>query len=184
MLEQYLKELEQQLRSALGKLKEELQGVRSGRPTTQLLENIPVEYSGGVFPIKQLGSLGVRPPREITITIWDPAALNPIVKAIENAKVGVSVQNEGNTIRAFLPPLTQERRTELTKLVGKMAEATRITIRTTRDEVNKKIKAAESNKETGEDQAFKAKEKMQKIVEEQNKLIEGMVEAKLKELSE
>jgi len=183
-MEKYLKELEEHLKSVLVRFKEDLGGVRSGRPTTQLLENIMVEYSGGTFPIKQLGSLGIKPPREIDITVWDPSVVNPLIKAIENAKIGLSLQAEGNIIRAFLPTLTQERRDELTKLVKKIAETERIQIRGNRDETNKKIKAAEASKDLNEDQVFKAKEKIQKLVDDVNGQIESLVESKLKELQE
>ncbi len=183
-MEQYIKELEGHLNTTLQKFREELQGVRSGRPTTQLLENIQVEYAGSFLPIKQIGSLGVRPPRELDITVWDPGAVSAVMKAIEGAKIGLSLQNEGNTIRAFLPPLSQERREELMKLIKKMAEGARISIRASRDDANKKIKAAEAEKKLNEDQVFQAKEKIQKVVDEINKQIEALVEGKGKELQE
>ena len=184
MIESHIKELEEGLRAAVGRFKEEIQGVRSGRPSTQFLENIQVEYGGGMFPINQLGSLGVRPPREITIAVWDQSAVPAVVKAIQDAKAGMSVQNEGNVIQCFLPPLSQERRDELTKLVKKMAEGTRIQVRGNRDDMMRKIKAAEAAKELNEDQAFKEKERIQKLVDETNKQVEAMVEGKLKELQE
>ena len=183
-MEQYLKELGEHLSATLQRFKEELQGVRSGRPTTQLVENIQVEYSGQFLPLKQLGSLTVKPPREIDVTVWDPNILTAAIKAIEAAKMGLSLQNEGNTIRAFLPPLSQERRDELTKFVKKMAEEKRIQVRGNRDDMNKKIKTAEANKELSEDQVFKAKEKIQKLVEDTNKQIENLIENKFKELQE
>lgn len=183
-MKQYIKELEGHLGATLHKFREDLSGVRSGRPTTQLLENIQVEYAGSFLPIKQMGSLGVRPPRELDITVWDPGAVSAVMKAIENAKIGLSLQNEGNTIRAFLPPLSQERREELTKLIKKMAEEARIEVRGNRDDANKKIKAAEAGKELDEDEVFQAKEKIQKVVDEINKQIEALVEGKRKELQE
>lgn len=183
-MEEYIKELENHLKAAVLKFKDDLQGVRSGRPTTQLLENIQVDYAGQMLSIKQLASLSVKPPREIDITVWDPSIMAGVVKAIDAAKVGLSVQNEGNTIRAFLPPLTQERRDELTKFVKRMAEDTRIKIRGNRDDVMKKIKAAEAGKEVNEDQVFKGKERIQKLIDETNKQIDSFVEGKLKELQE
>ncbi len=183
-MEEILKELERELKSFVQKFREELQGIRSGRPSTQLLENIQVEYAGAVLPIKQLGSLGIKPPREIDITVWDQAAVAPVAKAIEAAKLGLSVSHEGNVIRAFLPPLTEERRTELSRLVKKTAEEIRIKVRTHRDETNKKLKAAEAAKQINEDQVFKGKEKIQKLVDDANKQIELLVENKIKELQE
>ncbi|MEK7193543.1 MAG: ribosome-recycling factor [Patescibacteria group bacterium] len=183
-METYIKELADYFRAAVEEFKTEIAGVRSGRPTTQLVENIQVEYAEGMYPIKQLGSLGIKPPREITITVWDQNAVTAVLKAIQDAKAGMSVQNEGNVVRCFLPPLSQERRDEFTKLVKKMSEGTRIRIRGNRDDVIKKIKAAEGAKELNEDQVFKGKERIQKLVNETNKQIETMVEGKVRELEE
>ena len=100
------------------------------------------------------------------------------MKAIENAKIGLTTSNDGNVIRASLPSLTDERREEFTKLIKKTSENFRIQIRTRRDEVMKEMKAAGLNK----DQEFKAKEKVQEKVDEANKKIEELVEKKLKEI--
>ena len=183
-MEVYLKELESALKAAVQKLEDELKAVRGNRPSVQLVEDVKVNYYDQLLSVKQLGSLGVRPPREIEITVWDKNAVGPVSKAIAEAKIGLSVTNEGNVVRASLPPLTDERRQEFMKLVKKMAEATRIQIRTKRDEIIKKIKAAEAEKKLDEDQMFKAKEKIQKQIDEVNKRIEEAVERKMKELAE
>ncbi len=179
-----MKELESALKAAVQKLEDELKAVRGNRPSVQLVEDVKVNYYDQLLSVKQLGSLGVRPPREIEITVWDKNAVGPVSKAIAEAKIGLSVTNEGNVVRASLPPLTDERRQEFMKLVKKMAEATRIQIRTKRDEIIKKIKAAEAEKKLDEDQMFKAKEKIQKQIDEVNKRIEEAVERKMKELAE
>ena len=183
-MEVYLKELESALKAAVQKLEDELKAVRGNRPSVQVVEDVKVNYYDQLLSVKQLGSLGVRPPREIEITVWDKNAVGPVSKAIAEAKIGLSVTNEGNVVRASLPPLTDERRQEFMKLVKKMAEATRIQIRTKRDEIIKKIKAAEAEKKLDEDQMFKAKEKIQKQIDEVNKRIEEAVERKMKELAE
>ncbi|MEK7077433.1 MAG: ribosome recycling factor [Patescibacteria group bacterium] len=184
MIDNVLKELEGQLKNSAEKLRQELQGVRSNRPSVELVENISVVYFDQPMTIKQLASLGVKMPREIDITVWDHNAVNPIMKAIQDAGIGLSLSNEGNMIRAFLPVLTEERRQELTKIVKKMAEEVRIRVRGHRDDGNKKIKSAEAAKELNEDEAFKAKEKIQKLTDEANKQIEAMVESKFTELQE
>ena len=180
----FLRELEGHLSSAVAKFKEDIQGIRSGRPTTQLVENIEAEYAGQTLPLRQLASLSVRPPREIVITVWDKEALPQAAKAIEDAKIGLNISTEGNVIRAFLPPLSEERRTELTKLVKKISEEARIKVRNARDEVLKKLKNAESKKELTKDDVFQGKEKIQEKVDEVNKKIEEMVEGKMVELRE
>jgi ribosome recycling factor len=183
-MDTFLKELETALGAAMQKLHEEISSVRSNRPSVGIVENITVECYGQTLPIKQLGSLGIRAPRDIEITVWDQGIVQAIVKAIENAKVGLSVSNEGNIVRATLPSLTDERRAEFAKLVKRMVETARIQIRSHRDDVMKKIKAAEAEKKMDEDAAFRGKERVQKAVDEVNKKIETMLEGKLKELSE
>lgn len=178
------KELEQALHEAVESFKTELQGVRSGRPSTQLLENIQVSYFDQMVPIKQLGSLSITPPREIDVMVWDPTAVNAVAKAIESAKIGLTANVDGNTIRCFLPPLTSERREELGKVVKKLAEEYRIRIRSNRDDANKKIKAAEGEKTLTEDMAFKTKERIQKLVDDANKKVEDALSQKIAELAE
>ena len=182
--EHYLKELESLLHGAVQRLKEDMQNIRSSRPSVELLENVKVNYYEEWLTVKQMGSLGVQPPREITITVWDKGAVPTVMKAIEAAKIGYTVTNDDNVIRATLPPLTNERREEFSKVVKKATEQTRIQVRARRDEVNKRLKAAEDAKELSEDQLFKLKERVQKAVDETNKQIEGMLDGKIKELAE
>jgi len=183
-MELYLKELEDRLKMLVQKFDEELKSVRTSRPSVQLIEDIKVNYYDQNLPIKQLGSLGIRPPRDIEITAWDKNAVGPIAKAIEDAKRGFSVSADGTVVRVTLPPLTDERRAEFTRHVKKMSEEVRIQVRHRRDETIKELKSAQDGKELNEDQVFKGKEKIQKIVDETNGKIESALENKLKELSE
>jgi ribosome recycling factor len=181
--EQIIRELEDHLGERLEKLKQDLQGIRTNRPSPELVENILVPYFEQKLPIKQLGSLSIKPPREIIVQVWDEQIISSVVKAIEEAKLGLTVQRDEHVIRAFLPPLTDERRLELGKVIKKMAEEVRIGTRTLRDDSNKKIKVAESEKTITEDQLFKAKEKIQMIIDKNNQQIDQLVEKKLHELS-
>lgn len=182
-IETITKELETGLTARLQSLKQELQGIRTNRPVPELIENISVSYFDQKMPIKQLGSIGVKPPRELTVQVWDEQVIPAVLKAIEDARLGLSVQRDEQLIRAFLPPLTDERRTELGKIIKKMAEEVRIAIRAHRDEANKKIKAAESEKTITQDQAFKTKEKIQSLIDSCNRSIEEIVDKKLEELT-
>ena len=183
-LEQSLKEFEASLRAMLERAKEELAAIRGNRPSVELVENIKVNYYDQVLTIQQMGSLSVKPPREIEVHIWDKEAVHSVMKAIEDAKIGLSVTSEGNILRMFLPTLTSERRQEFTKLAKKAAEAARIQIRSMRDEAIKKLKIAEEKKEIAEDDFFKAKEKIQKTVDETNQKIETVLGSKIKEIEE
>ena len=159
--------------------KEELSGVRTNRPTPKLLENINVDYLGGMTPIKHLASIGVEPPRDLVVNAWDQNATSSISKAINEAKLGVSVSEQGKTIRVKLPELTEERKQELIKFVKGTAEDIRIKMRNERDEAQKVIK---ENKD--EDIVFKGKEHLQKLVDAFNKEIEDLTAKKTGEILE
>ncbi len=182
--EQFMKEAEQVLLGVSTALKGELASIRGNRPTIDLIEHIPVTcYDNQNFTIQQLGSIGVSGPSELTVTVWDPQVIPEIVKAIESAKLGLSVSSASNTIRAALSSLGEERRDELTKTVKKMSEQYRIQIRTRRDDLMKRIKSAEDAGDLSEDRVFKLRARLQKVVDGANDAIEQAVEKKIAELS-
>lgn len=137
-----------------------------------------------MLSIRELGSLSLLPPRTIQVTVWDPSAVPAVMKALESAHLGLSMTNDGNSIRATLSSLGNERREELSKLVKKASEAARIQIRGRRDEAMKHLKDSENKKEITEDDAFKSKEKIQKATDKANGEVEAITEAKLAELGE
>lgn len=175
---EYLKELEQKFKALALKLKDELSSVRTNRPTPKLVDSIKAEYAGQFLAVNQLGSISVEPPRSIIVTPWSTDAAPSIVKAIEAANIGVSAAQQGNVVRITLPELTEERRQELIKLVGKMAEETRIRMRIERDEVNKII-----NQEADKNEKFRAKEALQKLVDKFNQEVDEVIDAKIQEIS-
>lgn len=164
-------------------VKRELSSVRTNRPHAGLVEDIKVRHYGGVFPVKQLGSVGVTPPREIRVEVWDMSAVPAVAKAIETSSLGLAANAEGNVIRIFLPELSDERRRELTKYVSQVVEEHRIKVRHARDEANKKLQKSFDERELTEDQKFKLKSDIQKATDEWNKNTEKVVEAKIKEIS-
>jgi ribosome recycling factor len=182
--ETIVKDLETALVGATGKLKQELGGVRGNRPSVEMVQDIRLSLYDQSLTVKELGSISVVLPRMIQITVWDQGAVGAVANAINNAHVGLSASNDGNTIRATLSSLGDERREELAKLVKKTAEGMRIQVRSHRDDAMKRLKAAETAKEATEDEAFRAKEKMQKFVDKANGDIEAMVAGKLAELGE
>jgi ribosome recycling factor len=133
--------------------------------------------------VKQLGSVGIVPPREIIVNVWDANAVASVAKALEGASLGLSVQTEGNVVRAHLPELSAERRQEFIKYAGQITEQTRIKVRRERDEWNKKIQKFSDGGELSEDQKFKQKEEVQKATEEIGKEIEKMASAKIAEIN-
>lgn len=178
------KDLETALAATTGKLKQELGAVRGNRPSVEMVQDIRLTLYEQSLTIKELGSISVVPSRMIQVTVWDQGAVGPVANAINNAHVGLSASNDGNTIRATLSALGDERREELTKLVKKTAEAVRIQIRSNRDDAMRRLKDAESNKEITEDDSFRGKDKIQKAVDKANGEIETMVNGKLAEIGE
>ena len=184
MEQNILKEAETKTGEIIKYLKDQLAGVRGSRPSPKLVEDISVDYFGQKLPVKQLASIGVVPPREIQLTVWDKQVVSGVAKAIESSNLNVSANIEGNTIRINLPPLSEERRQELAKIVRKEAEETRIKIRALRDEINKKIVQDFEAKKITEDDKFKLKEKVQETVDKTNSEIEKILENKIKEINE
>ncbi len=168
--------------SLIENFRKEIIVVRGNRPSPALVENLKVDYFGQSLLIKQLGSIGIVPPREIDINVWDKNAIPGVVKAIETA--GFSANYTDKLIRINLPPLNEERRQELVKAVKKIGEVFKIQLRAHRDEINKEIGRSFDAKEISEDQKFKLKEEIQKSVDSVNQEIESVLDKKIKELEE
>ncbi len=179
-----LKVSDSRIRHIIEGVREELGGLRTNRPTPQLVEEILVDYAGSRMKVKQLGSISVAPPREIQITAWDKNAAPLIAKAIESSPLGLAGAVQGNVVRVNLPPLNEERRAELMKIAKGIAEKFRIRLRSLRDEENKKIEGAFKEKTIGEDQKFKLKKQVQEAVDTANGEIEEAVGKKVGEIGE
>ena len=175
---EYLEELQQKFDKLLVELKDELLTIRTNRPTPKLIEDIQVDYAGQPLPIKQLGSIAIELPRSLLVTPWDKESISTIAKSIENAKLGVTSSVQGSVVRVTLPELTDERKKEMSKIVKKIAEETRIKMRIVRDDANKKV-----NAEQDENIKFSNKEKLQKSVDAFNSTIDGFILSKLVELN-
>jgi ribosome recycling factor len=182
--ESFLKDLDVALAGVVGKLKQDVGGIRGNRPSPEMLQDLKINVYDQTLTIRELGSLSVLPPRTLQVTLWDKDAVAAVTKAIEEAHMGLSVNNDGLNIRATLSPLGNERREEMMKLVKKTAETARIQVRARREDAMKRLKDAESHKEITEDDLFKSREKIQKAVDKANGDIEAATEGKLAELGE
>ncbi len=180
--EDYKKSLETELGLAIEHLRGELQNIRGNRPSIEMLENLKITYYDQPVTLKEVGSFSLVPPREVQINVWDKTAVPQVVKAIEDSKMGLTVQNESNVVRGFLSSLSAERKAELMKIIKKSVEEIRIEVRAKRDAAIKKMRAAEDAGELTEDDVFKAKEAVQKSVDAANQKIEALLEEKEKEL--
>lgn len=156
--------------------------LRTGRATPALVENLEVEYCGTKTPLKALASISAPEARQLTIQPWDKNALQPIEKAIRESPLGFNPVVDREVIRLSIPELTEERRKELIKLVGRHAEDARIQVRKERERALKEIERKEKAKEISEDEKFRQKNEIQKIVDEINKKIEELGAAKEKEI--
>lgn len=183
-METIIKELEKRIQTLVAAFSQEVGGMRSNRPSPALVEDLKIEYFGSQVPIKQLGNISAVPPRELIISLWDPGSAAQVAKAIDEAKRGFTASVNGGTIRINLPPLSEERRVEMVKILKFVAEDARVKVRSARDDANKKVEAGESAGAITEDQRFRGKKKIQEIVDKGNKDIEAQVEKKSKEFFE
>jgi ribosome recycling factor len=183
-MEEIFKRVEKQIQAVRDAFRKEIGGVRANRPNTAIVEDIKVSYYDQLTPVKHLGSVGVVPPREIHIQVWDKSAVQAVAKAIESASLGFSANVDGNVVRIFLPELSEERREELIKLVKKITEQHRIQVRQVRDEGNKDVQKMLDDGLCGEDDRFKGRERIQKIVDAANEGIDADCESKIKEIKE
>ena len=163
-------------------LKNELQALRGTRATPALLEHVLVEAYGSSQPLKALAAISVLDPKTLTVEPWDKAVLKDIEKAILTAQVGVNPVNEGQRLRVALPPLTEESRKELVKIVHDKLETARQSVRTIREKLRQQIIEVEKKKEIGEDEKYKQLERLDKMAAEHNEQIKKIGEGKEKEI--
>jgi len=165
-MEQELKrKANERMTGAIEALKKELASIRTGRASLALLDGIMVNYYGVSSPLQQLASLSIPESRLIAIQPWDPKIIPDIEKAIMKSDLGITPVNDGKTIRIHIPPLTEERRKHLVKLVKKKAEEARVAIRNIRRDVNEEFKNLEKEKRISEDALKRYQDEVQKITD-------------------
>lgn len=162
----------------------EFAGVRTGRASTALLQGITVECYGSSSPLQQVATVAIPETRLITIQPWDQSLVPAIEKAILKSDLGITPSNDGRAIRIGIPPLTEERRKELVRIVRRMSEEGRIAIRNVRRDANEKLKALEKQKKISEDDLKKSTESVQKLTDKYIKEIDEALANKEKEILE
>lgn len=178
------KEFKERSEKSISVLKQELNTVRAGRANAALLDQITVEYYGTPTPLKNLSNISVPDPRTLMITPFDPSSIQAVEKAIMTSNLGINPSNDGKNIRLVIPPVTEERRVELTKLIKKMGEDSKVAVRNIRRDIMDDIKRREKDGEISEDEQKMEQEEIQKLTDEKIKLIDEIVEEKNKELME
>ena len=171
-----------ELEKSLEHFKEELNQVRTGRASSALVEGLTVDYYGVKSPLKQVASISIPEPRTIVISPWDKDNLVNIEKALRESQLNLNPNNDGQVIRINIPPLNEERRKELVKLLNQKAEEGKISIRKHREEMWEEIQKLEKEGKIGEDDKFIGKDKLQEVVDEYNKKIEEIRAKKEEEI--
>jgi ribosome recycling factor len=184
MVEELIDDGKRRMEGAVEALRAEFNTVRTGRASTALLDRITVEYYGARTPLKQLANLATPDPRLISITVYDKAAVNPVVRAIQESDLGLTPNSDGNVIRLNIPTLTQERRKQLVKLVHAMSEDKRVAVRNIRRDVIADLKELKKEGEIAEDDEHRAEEEVQKLTNHYVERVNELLKYKEEEILE
>jgi len=184
MIESIYDETKESMGKAVNALKTELKRVRTGRASLSILDGIKVDYYDTLTPLNQMATLAVPESRLITIQPWDVSVIKDIEKALLKSDLGLTPSNDGKIIRISIPPLTEERRKELVKVVRKICEDYKVSVRNIRRDSNELLKIMKKDGEISEDDAFRSQDEVQKITDEQIKFIDECFKEKEKEILE
>jgi ribosome recycling factor len=184
MIKDILKNADERMSRAIEHVRQEFVKIRTGKASVGLLDGIKVDYYGTPTPLNQLGNISTPDYHTITIQPYDKSTIQPIEKAIQNANLGLNPQNEGTILRIPIPPLNEERRKELVKLVKKFAEEGKVSIRNIRRMEIDQLKKTEKEEHISEDDRKHAEKEVQKKTDEKIKEIEELLEMKEKEIME
>jgi ribosome recycling factor len=183
-----LNDVQRELAQAIGKahenLKRELVKLRAGRASPSLLENVRVDYYGTPTPLSQMANINVADARMLTVKPWDRGTLKAVEKAIREANLGLNPSVDNDILRVPLPPLTEERRREFVKLGKKYGEECKVVIRKSRHDAMDMLNQVESDGGASKDEVDRTKKKVEEIVAEGVKQVDGMVSAKEKDIME
>lgn len=184
MMNEVLTETKEKMGKTIEALKKEMTRVRTGRASANMLDSVKVDYYGALTPLNQMASVAVPESRLITIQPWDATALKEIEKGILKANIGLTPSSDGKIIRISVPPLTEERRKEIVKIVNKTCEDYKVAIRNTRRDSNEMLKALKKDGDISEDDQFKAQDKVQKLTDDHVAMIDEIGQEKEKEILE
>ncbi len=168
--------------SALAHLKKEIKKLRTGRANPALVEELEVDNYGTLTPIKQIANISVPEARQLLVQPWDKSNLKAIEEIIINTNLGANISNDGIAVRLIFPPMTEENRIDLVKILGTKAEEARISVRTAREDAWREIQKKEKAGDISEDEKFAGKDALQEIIDEYNKKIEETRKKKEEEI--
>lgn len=183
-MNQILTEAESKMKKTMNVLSADLAAVRAGRANPAVLDKIRVDYYGTPTALNQIAAISVSEARVLTIQPWDISACKSIEKAIETSDLGINPQSDGKVIRLLFPQLTEERRRDLVKDISKMAEESKIAVRSIRRDAMEKLKAQKKKSELTEDELKQLEKKAQELTDSYCKDADSMLETKKKEIME
>jgi ribosome recycling factor len=184
MIEDIYQETRENMGKSVDDLKREFKRVRTGRASLSILDGIRVNYYGTPTPLNQMATLAVPESRLITIQPWDVSGIKEIEKAILKSDLGLTPSSDGKIVRIAIPPLTEERRKELVRVINKMSEEHKVAVRNIRRDSNEMLKDLKKEGDISEDEAFKAQDQVQKITDDHINLVEQITKEKEKEILE
>ena len=184
MINDITNDAEEGMKKAVDSFKRDLQKIRTGRANTSMLDGIKVDYYGTPTPVNQVATVQVVDARLITVKPWEKAMIAVIDKAIRASDLGINPVADSELVRLPIPPLTQERRKELAKVVGKQTEEARVAVRGARRDAMELIKEAEKGKEISEDERKKGEKAVQDLTDKYIAMIEDVAKSKEKEIME
>ena len=176
------KEYEVKMQKSVANYSENLSTIRAGKADSAVLKKVMVDYYGSPTPISSIAEVKVTDARTITITAWDKSIMKGIEKAILTSDIGINPQNDGTCIRLTFPPMTEDRRRELSKQISKMGEDAKVAIRNIRRDANDKVKALKKNSEMTEDEAKASDKTVQDLTDKYIKEIDRISADKTKDI--
>ena len=178
------KEFETKMQKSISSYKENLSTIRAGKANPDVLKKIEVDYYGSMTPVSSLAEIKATDARTLTITAWDKSTMRGIEKAILTSDLGINPQNDGTCIRLSFPPMTEERRRELSKQIAKLGEDCKVAVRNIRRDANDKIKAQKKDSVMTEDEAKQSDKLVQDLTDKYIKEIDAVTASKTKEIME
>lgn len=170
------------MKGAVDALAQELQGIRTSRASISLLDPLKVEAYGSLVPLAQVGTVSAPDARMLVVQVWDRSMVKPVEKAIRESDLGLNPAVDGQTVRIPMPPLTEERRQELSKVAAKYAEEAKVAVRNVRRDALDSFKKSEKEGELTEDDLRRLTDETQKLTDQRIKTIEDLLEKKQKDI--
>ena len=177
-------DLKDKISKELSFFEEEIKKIRTERVTPDLIEGLQVEMFGQTFSIKQLGIVSIVGPRELFLNLWDPSYIDPVMESIQKSNLSATLIKDQKGIKISFPPLSEEFKKNLLKLISQKKEILRKKIRNLKEKIWNKIRDAEKEKSLSEDEKFRAKKEIQEVLDDYQKKIEELIEKKEKEILE